>query len=529
MFQLATDAATRPSLPALRTATRPSPQRWSWDFLRTWFGPEIAVTLTAGLIFIWRVGAASPWRDEAATMVIARRTVPQILDLARTVDFVHLAYYLLVHALMQVHPTATLDAAVAPVRIISVVAAALAAGVMVRIGRQLDSLPVGVMAGLAYAACPFVSRFAQEARSYALVSLVAVFSTYALLRACRRPWLRRRWVLYAVTLVLLCVLNLLSLLLLSVHTIHVLSSTSGAIRRRWLAAVTVAGVLAAPFVAVAYHQRAQVDWLGRPDLTNLRDFLSVEYHTLAVPLLAILAGLAATRLPIGSAPHRAAFRLGLSWGLVPPVLLWLISQVDPLFDWRYVVFTLPGTALLIASLTPFVRPYGIAIAMVAVVVGGWPMQVMYRDPALGHSEDVRGATRYIQQHAKAGDAVLFVPWYMRILEQMYPQRFQSLDDVAIAQDPVSSATIFGVEKPADEIVAALKGHNRVWLITGLQGMAETSGNGDTQKVAQLLGDYRIVRHQTVARFQVFLYVRTPSSPTPPDPVPHVALSGPIPF
>ncbi len=71
-------------------------RRW-WRFTRSWLAPEIAVSLIAGLIFVWRVGSVSPWRDEAATMVIADRTVPQILSLTRTIDLVHLAYYLIAH------------------------------------------------------------------------------------------------------------------------------------------------------------------------------------------------------------------------------------------------------------------------------------------------------------------------------------------------------------------------------------------------------------------------------------------------
>ncbi len=198
---------------------------------------------------------------------------------------------------------------------------------------------------------------------------------------------------------------------------------------------------------------------------------------LGIILVAVLALRFAPRFGLSSSPNRGAVVLGLAWGLMPPVLLWLISQQQPLFDWRYMVFTLPGTALLMASLATFVRPYGILIPVLALAMAGWPMQLLYRNAQLGHSEDLRGTTAYIAANARQGDAVLFVPWFMRVLEQMYPERFTALNDIAIGTRPNPSSTIFGVEKPADEIGAALASHRRVWLVTGLDGMAEHDEHG----------------------------------------------------
>ncbi len=161
---------------------------------------------------------------------------------------------------MQIFPHATLDAEVTPVRITSVIAAALPPGILVRVGRQAGLARGRCSAGLLYAACPFASRFAQEARSYALVTLAATFSTYALLRACRRPWLRRRWVLYGVTVVVLPVLNLLSLLLLSSHLAYVLASAPGAVRRRWATATGGGLLVASPLIVLAVGRAPR--WTG---------------------------------------------------------------------------------------------------------------------------------------------------------------------------------------------------------------------------------------------------------------------------
>jgi mannosyltransferase len=508
---LVADAPTTRTAPSTPAPTR-SRRRRHLEYL----GPEAAVGAFAALVFAWRVDVPSPWRDEAATMVLADRSLPDILRLTQNIDFVHLAYYLIAHTVMRLFPGPTLDAEVTAVRMVSVIAAAGTAVVLVRIGRQLDSLAVGVSAGIIYALEPFVTRYAQEARSYALVALVAALSTYALLRACRRPWLRRRWVLYAILLALGPVLNLLSVILVLVHLVYVTITAPAAIRRAWMVSTAGAFTVLTPFIAVAFSQRGQVDWIAAPSLANLRAYLDIQFHSTAVPLAFLVIGALTLwlgpRIGLSSLPNRNAFVLGLTWVLLPPLLLWLVSQVDPLFDWRYMVFSLPGGALMLASMATFVRPYGIIVPIVAVIVAGFPMQLMYRDAELGHSEDIRGATAYLQAEAREGDVILFVPWYMRILEQMYPERFSALEDLAIGEGPVESGTIFGMERPAAEVSQALPAHRRVWLVTGLDGMSETMSQADDEKVELLLGDYSIAKHVTFDRFQVFLYIRSATAP-----------------
>jgi mannosyltransferase len=484
------------------------------------FGPELAVCLVAGVVFAWRVGAPGPWRDEAATLVIADRTLPQMLSLTRSIDLVHLAYYLCVHALMELRPTALLSEGLPEIRMIGVVACALTAGVLVRIGRQLDSLPVGVTAGLIFALGPLSSRYAQEARPYAIVIFTCTFATYALLRACRRPWLRRRWALYAATVAVCGLFNVLSLFLLAVHATFLLWQAPKVIWRRWATATAGAVALLSPFILATVRQRGQISWLAATDLANLRDFFTVEYESLPLPLLVLAVGLIAPRaarwVPALHRAHRSALVLGAAWSIVPPVAMWLVSRQVPIFDWRYAVFTLPGTALLLASLARVAPPLGAGIPLVVVALVGWPMQMTYRDPAVGHSEDLRGATAFIAAHTNPGDGVLFLPGHMRLVAELYPERFRGLDDLALSRDAIASSTISGVEVSGADLPSALEGHRRVWVLAGPFGIAETWTDTDRAKVEELLRSYRIVQQRSVLKFTVFLYVAARGEPGLPE-------------
>lgn len=583
--------AARPGLPPVPEAPRPSRRSGPVARLLRETGPETLVVLLGLAVFGWGVGVPGPWRDESATMVIADRSASQILELTGNIDLVHLAYYLIAHAVLGLVPGADPDTALVAVRWVSVVAVALTAGVMVRIGRQLGSAFTGTTAALMLVASPLATRYAQEARSYALVMLAGACATLALLYACRRPW-RRGWMLYSLAIGATALLNVLSLLLLVVvHAVHVLVSAPGAVRRRWFTCTGTTMLFLAPYVMMTFRQRTQVSWIVTPpDLDLLRRFLWIEYENFLVPLAVVavaagallagavrrasamaqlvllpasaarpsLAGAPAARVPVtvaaglrplpvgqrvpppalrpagprlrdregvraltgllGSGPHRGAFLLGLNWALVPPVLLWCVSQAHPLFTYRYIVFSLPGTALLLASLAPLLRPLGALLPLLAVALSGAHMQSVYRDPVVGHGEDVTGVTRHIASHAMESDGLLFITEQMRLLPEQYPERFRGLKDLVADRGPIETASIVGTEVMPETVGKRIEGHTRIWVITGPDGLAGPKTESDAAKVASLARDYRISEHTSFLKIEVFLFTLVPT-PSAEGPVP----------
>lgn len=461
--------------------------------------PELAVAAIAAAVFSWRVGSPSAWWDEAITRGVTSRSPSGILDLAERADVVHLAYYMLVHVV--VGPNASITA----IRLLSVAGAVGTAALLVTIGRELGSRRVGILAGLMWVAAPLASRYAQEARPYALVTFATTASTLALLRVCHRPWQRRRWVAYTASLIAVGLLNLLSLLVIVVHLAVVLAAGSAPVRRRWGISLAVTGAALLPLIVVALRQRGQVSWLPRPTFAQLLNFLHSEYSAPLLVVVIIVVALAG----LGRGTHAPSLGLGLAWALLPPAVLWSISQVHPLFDWRYVLFSLPGTALAMASIATLLRlRWGIAVLLV-LAVGGWHMQHVYRRPATGHAEDTRGAAEMVATGARPGDAILFLPASRRVVALGYPEDFRSVDDVALARDAESSATLWGVERPADEIAEALEYRSRIWVVTGPPRLGEGAEPEDVEKERLLTGPYRLAQVSDTARYEIRLYVRRP--------------------
>ncbi|WP_432254111.1 hypothetical protein [Streptomyces sp. HNM1019] len=126
---------------------------------------------------LWGLDRGTMWRDESATYQMARRTLPQIHDALGTVDAVHGLYYVLMHPLLALRPSEV------TMRLPSVLAAVAATALVAALGCRLARPRVGLWAGLLYATTPVVTHYAQEGRSYALVTAGAAGATYLLVTA----------------------------------------------------------------------------------------------------------------------------------------------------------------------------------------------------------------------------------------------------------------------------------------------------------------------------------------------------------
>lgn len=149
--------------------------------------PMLVPVLAMFLIGMWRIDRPSFWRDESVTVLVSGQSPADIVGYVRNTDAVHGAYYLLMHLITEFGQSELIA------RLPSVLAAALAAGGITVIGRRLVSARAGLLAGLIFGLLPVVSRYAQEARSYSIVSAVAVLATYLLLSALATTTGRITW------------------------------------------------------------------------------------------------------------------------------------------------------------------------------------------------------------------------------------------------------------------------------------------------------------------------------------------------
>lgn len=429
--------------------------------------PLLALALGA-----WRITVPSLWRDESFSGVAARLPLSTLRLLLADIDAVHALYYTLLRPFAAVGQTELM------LRLPSLLAFTAAAYGVAVLGRRLAGPLAGLCGGVLYALLPMADRYAQEARSYALVSAVAVLATWLLLQA-RESASKRWYAWYAASLALLGWLHLYALLLVAAHAVAV-----GLSRPRrltpWLAAVAAAGVAILPLAVVASGQReAQLFWLKPPSLAELAQLPGEIAGGPAAALLLVA-------LAVWGAWCSRGTPVATAWAVLPVILSFLISQVYPVYDPRYVLFVVPALALLAgigvsglatavgglvgglvsgavsraagtagrASWGHVIAPAVVVVLMAALTA---PAQAAIRLPD-SRPDDLRSLAVTLSADRRPGDAVLFVPRRFRMFVSVYGEPYRHLTDLTSAPGAYEPRT-------AAQFDEAAEGVKRIWLVS----------------------------------------------------------------
>lgn len=480
-------STARPSTPTSEDEAVPSPSRQAGSDRLPWLLVVALPTLAELILGGYRLSGPSLWRDEAATISGSQRPLSAIMALTLHQDAVHGAYYLLMHAVIAIGGTTE-----TALRLPSLIAMCLATGLTAALGVRLadsSGLPApkltGLLAGLLLVVVPLTTRYAQEARPYALTTLFAVAATYLLLRAVasgRWPW----WAGYAAALTLTGLVNLFAVLLAVAHGLALFAArrTAPGMPRRWLIATVIAGVLLAPLAAASIRQSGQLNWVTRPDpstvATLVRDFSGI---TVLIP---VFAGLGLIGCIAGPGLRRGGLtlaRVALSWLVVPPALLLAISLADPLYVERYVVFCLPALSLLAAAgvvwltvvpaeavarrgIPAVILPAAVAAAIIVALVG--PQRAIRLPTA--RADNLRAVAAVLSSHERPGDAILYLPWDTAVISRAYPTPYAKLRDIGLGRTPIASATLRGLPAAPSVVAARLRRVSRAWTVQWIQAL-----------------------------------------------------------
>jgi mannosyltransferase len=507
----------------------------------------------------YRLGRASLWRDEAYTLAAARRPPGQIVSLLLHVDAVHGPYYLGMHVVIGLLGTSE-----AALRLPSLLATSLAAGVTAAAGRRLAAMTglpappaIGLLAGLLYVAAPQTTYYAQDARPYGLVTLFAVAASYLLVRAIgdgRARW----WAAYGAAIALTGVASLFALLLLAAHGVTLLVARAreralpagtarplpagtarplpaGTARLLpWLAASAAAVAVTSPLIVLGYLQDGTLGWVTRPGLGTVASLMtdfagSRPLTALAVAAagcaaaLALAAGGRAACRPRGDAGPRPAVTVvtvALPWLVLPPLILLAVSVVKPVYVERYVVFCQPALALLSAAglawlarriarspagrrlpALAWAAPLAILAVAAALLVG--PQRAARLTTA--RPDNLRGVSAVVAANERPGDVVFYLPSEVRVVSLAYPAPFSRLRDLALKASPAASDTLTGSQVWAPVLARRFTGVRRVWLVQWADQLSVPPDTKIGSEELALLRGMRLVRRWTVQSVELSLY------------------------
>ncbi|MEU8523309.1 glycosyltransferase family 39 protein [Streptomyces sp. NPDC048577] len=401
--------------------------------------------------------------DELVTWNVSRRSVDQIWGMLHNVDAVHSTYYVLMHGWMSVFGDSPMS-----MRMPSALAMSVAAAVTTLIGTRLFGRRAGLYGGLLFALIPVVSRFGQEARSYALVVMTVTLATYLLLRALDRPDSRGRWVWYGLCVTLVGLLHLVALIVLTGHTAAVILRGRRELRvLRSFCLSVLAGVVCVVPVAVLGMSQAsrQIFWVPKPDGWSL---LTIWPQLFAS---ALCAGALITLAAMARQENRVGITLCGAMAVLPPLVLWLASFGDvSYFRYQYVLISVPAWAALAgAGLSGVTRSWlsataSIAILALLVLPNHRRMRGTFEHD-IPHNTDYARAAHTIQSSYRPGDAAVLIKGAAWMLDQgvrYYLPREMKLRDVFYAKSAAENNELYPTycSSPRE----CLKGEERIWLV-----------------------------------------------------------------
>ncbi|WP_307183826.1 glycosyltransferase family 39 protein [Streptomyces canus] len=491
------------------------------DRLNRWYRQLLAVLLVllVWLVSLWKLDRdASSWRDETVSYAVAKRSLGELWLLVQNIDAVHGLYYFLAHLVL-----GAWDDGVLTLRVLSALGTLTAVLGVHAIGSRLGDPATGFLAGVAFLCVPQVQFYAQEARSYALVSAAVVWATWFFVRALqdsRRRW----WAGYAGLLLLSGWLHVFALLVILAHAVTLWrSGHMPRLGRRWLLGIAFAGCAVAPLAVVSAGQApAQLDWLGRPSLQDWLGFV--------VPaVVAAALGLLLRRQDEGSARALTLPTTAVPLLIVPAGFLLTVSLVHPWYVDRYVLYCMSGLALLVgqalrhwqrilrAEADPARRRrrmYATAAVAFALfsALGPWYWQM--RSPA-SRTDTVESYWGLTVTVPGAPEPVLLQPARRRAWVLARPAVFGPLDDIALQQTPAASGTLYGVEASPDVIRQRMLQHPEINVLRDRPGQPLDNTPAEITKREVLRRHYQLCWVIPVNGGESAIFIRRDAAATNP--------------
>jgi mannosyltransferase len=388
-----------------------------------------AVTALAVVLRLTTLGLQSYEFDEAATLYVIRGSFTDMLHGVARYESTPPLYYVLAWMWSQAFGTGEPG-----LRLLSAVAGVATVPVVYAVGRTLASHRIGLVAAAIVATNPYLVFYSQEARSYALYTLLSTAGLLCCVRAIQNPGTRTLGLWAAVSLA--AIATHYFALFPWVGQVVVLA-VFGAPRRLLARSVAAVGLASIPLVLLVKHQAAEghADWIGAAGLVQ-RIRVTAETFTLGATfkgtlphsvlavcgLFAIVVGCAIIAAGI-LLMRRAAVderRAALICGLIAAVAIGLplIGALGPAdyFIHKNLIPLVPVLAVVLAAGLGCRRGGRLGMAgAIALVFAGTVLTVMsFAVPSM-RRPDVRQVSRQLGPPARER-VLVFVPRWRLLLE-----------------------------------------------------------------------------------------------------------------
>lgn len=442
--------------------------------LGLWFSLVLAVGTALRL---FRLGSKSFWLDEATSAVLAQADPAVFVGaiIHRQANMV--LYYLLLRGWLRLGSNEFV------VRSLSVVAGVLAIPAIYLLGRRLFGRRAGRVAAILLSVHAFHIRYSQEARAYSLSMLLAVVSSLLLLRCLERAS-RKSWLAYVLVSVLMLYAQVFGGWVLLAQWFSVLLLRRGIHWKPFLCSAAAICFLLSPlaYCLLFVSDRSQLSWLAKPSPDDLYRFCLDMTGGGGPPLLwaylvLVGVGIAVNVVRLRSEPDPGEIwkcRFLLIWLILPIAIVVAISLRWPMFEPRFLISCIPPLVLLASQTLAQIRGRVLFPATLLFLLGlslNGIYSYYHARADDQHTDDWRGATRYVLSQAQECDAVLFSYSEERLAFDEY-QRLLQMAGTSVHEFPEETELELLTRRPSrpssqllDNIAA---GYRRIWVISAFQ-------------------------------------------------------------
>lgn len=492
---------------------------------KTW---KIGVLLTLCLAFalrVFRLGEREIWYDEAFAVLYAEKETGAIIHGTITpiegaaADIHPLLYYFFLHGWMGLGQSPFI------VRFPSVILGLLSICLIFRLGRELFTARVGLLAATLTAVSPFHIWYSQEARMYSLLCLSSLLSIYFFVKVWKEgTWVH--WIGFSICTALSLYAHNLAFFILFTLDLFVLLLRRWELLKPLFIAHIAIGLLVLPWLLLVPSQFAKVHqayWIPKPRPTELVRTLIVFTFNLPIPdwllpfslffsLLLLFLTLYRTFRPLimGNQNNWAKY-LTVSLSFIPVITMFLISQIRGIYIERGVLvcalayYLTMAQAILKGRSSHFVT---LSLIPVPLLLAGslWHQYNYSEFPR----SPFREANVYLREHCRTGDVIVhdnklsFFPsyYYDRDLVQEY------IGDVpGSATDTLALPTqeVLGLLAQPD-ISHAVGEAQRVWFVVFQRALDEAEELGESNvNQAWLNSHYHLVTERSFNDLKLYLY------------------------
>jgi len=444
--------------------------------LGTWIALA-AITILGTLLQLHAITAKSFWLDEGSSITMARLDWFNFLRILWRREMNMVLYYLLLRGWLH------LGDSVVWIRGLSVIFAVAAIPAIFILGRKLCGTSFGLISALLLSVNAFQVRYAQEARSYSLLVLLLIVSSYFFVSAIESGR-RRDWNWYIVASSLAIYAHFFAILVVVAHwvALRVMTRTGvmalgPEVRLQFRRAARLTALWTAPiWIFIATTGAGPIAWIPRPHLGDVIGLLkklsgNAETTLLLLYSICVIAGIVTGIISVRrKRPDSAGYIILACWFVVPIVVVLLVSMARPVFAPRYLIISMPAWIMLAAVGLDSMRPRLLAGIVTAAIVwfGVAGIRSYYKvDFDIGRN-DVRSATTYILDNSQSSDGIIFYSLSTRFPYDYYAAHTKSEAKPDILYPGNNSGVgwrdFMGVPAAA-RVPNFVQGHARIWVVT----------------------------------------------------------------